>query len=242
MNVLSLYASIDLLAGRVARLFKGDPDKATFYEGSPLSYASKWVGEGADWLHIIDLDAALERGDNMEEIRLIIKNVKAPIQVGGGIRSVERAEELIKAGASRVIISSIFFKDRNEAERIIDKIGVGNVAVALDCDGSGFAAIRGWKEKTKIHMVDALNEIMQLGIKNVIITDISRDGTLAGVSKEFLSIVPQDYRRFVIIAGGVAGVNDVLTVADMGFSGIILGKALYEKKLNIKQLRSMFKT
>ena len=231
--MLKIYAAIDLFNGRVARLVKGMQDNVTYYPLSPLDYAKRWVEEGADWLHVIDLNAALGTGNNLELIKNIVREVKNPVQVGGGVRSLEYASALLDAGATRVIISSIFFTNREEARKILTTYGAEHVIIALDSDSSGTVVIKGWKEKTQLKLHELLPEVLKFGFNEVLVTDISRDGTLMGVDGGFLNLIPEKMRGHVIVAGGISRIGDILMLSKLGFAGAVLGKALYENVLSV---------
>ena len=236
--MLKIYAAIDLFNGRVARLFKGRKDDVTYYPLQPREYARKWAEEGADWLHIIDLNAVLGDGNNLEVIKNVVRDLDVPVQVGGGVRNLEYALALLEAGASRVIISSVFFTDRKEASRILTTLGPEHVIIALDCDSSGVVMIKGWREATRLKVSDLLPRVLEFGFNEVLVTDVTRDGTLLGVSRDFLNLIPAELRGNVIIAGGVARLGDILLLSEFGFSGVVLGKALYENILTVSTART----
>lgn len=240
--MLKIYAAIDLFNGRVARLVKGRREDVTYYPLQPLEYAKKWMEEGADWLHVIDLNAAFGIGNNVEIIREIVRGVDIPVQVGGGVRTLEYASKLLEAGASRVIISSVFFTDRKEAVRILSTHGPEHVIIALDCNPQGVVMIKGWKEAAQVKVPELLPKVLDLGFKEVLVTDVTRDGTLLGVNGSFLSLIPAELRGNVIIAGGVARLGDLLLLSRSGFSGVILGKALYESVMSVSTARMALST
>ena len=236
-----LYAAIDLFRGRVARFVRGDPSNAQFYAGDPVFYANKWAGEGDDWLHIVDLDSAIGMGDNYVIIAEIVAGARIPTQVGGGIRSLEKAIRLIEMGVNRIVISSVLFTGKEKAVRIIDAVGGDKVMAALDFDERGYVKIRGWREETSMHLRDALEYVSRLGIENIMVTDIIRDGTLSGVNPVVLEKIPERYRERIVVAGGIANVDDVLKVRKLGFRGVILGKSIYENRINLASLSKLIK-
>ncbi|MEM4189382.1 MAG: 1-(5-phosphoribosyl)-5-[(5-phosphoribosylamino)methylideneamino] imidazole-4-carboxamide isomerase [Candidatus Caldarchaeum sp.] len=237
--MFKVYAGLDLFRGRVARLLRGDPSKATFYPHAPQHYASRWLSEGAEKLHVIDLDAALELGDNLQLISGLVKSLNAWVQVGGGVRSLERAAALVDAGVSRVIISSLYFEKRDEALEILRLLGRERVAVGLDCGADGHVRMKGWRERTGLSLEEAVQQTISDGFKNIVVTDTSRDGTLQGINKEMLEKISAEVRSRVVFGGGVSSVEDILTLREMGFAGVIVGKALYEETVDLKHVRTV---
>ena len=237
--MFEVLASIDLVGGRVARLTRGDPREARFYEKSPEEYARLWSRAGFGMLHIVDIDAALGGGDNLSVIGRVINSSEIPAQVGGGVRSLERAERLIQLGAARVIISSIIFKQRDTALAILRELGGDRVVAALDFDENGEVLIYGWRSGAGYKLVDALREISALGFELFMTTSTSRDGTLRGIDEATLRTIPDELRGRILVAGGIASVEDVLKLRDMGFGGAILGKAIYEGAVSIADLKRL---
>ncbi|MDJ0269100.1 MAG: 1-(5-phosphoribosyl)-5-[(5-phosphoribosylamino)methylideneamino] imidazole-4-carboxamide isomerase [Aigarchaeota archaeon] len=238
-RMFEVLASIDLVGGRVARLTRGDPRETRFYEKSPEEYAGLWSGAGFSMLHIVDIDAALGCGDNLDVIERILSRAGIPAQVGGGVRSLERAKMLIQLGAARVIISSIIFKQRDAALAILRELGGDRVVAALDFDEHGEVLIYGWRGGSGYKLVDALREISALGFERFMTTSTSRDGTLRGIDTTTLSTIPNEMRSQILAAGGIANVEDVLKLRDMGFGGAILGKAIYEGAISPEGLRRL---
>ncbi|MCS7129592.1 MAG: 1-(5-phosphoribosyl)-5-[(5-phosphoribosylamino)methylideneamino] imidazole-4-carboxamide isomerase [Candidatus Caldarchaeum sp.] len=237
--MFTVYAGIDLFKGRVARLLKGDPSKATYYPYTPSQYAERWLGEGADGLHVVDLDAALETGDNLDVITGFVKSLNAWVQAGGGVRSMSRARALRDAGVSRVIMSSLYFINRQEALRILEALGSEAVALALDFRDDLTVVARGWREKTSLKLGEAVEAALSDGFIHVVATDTSRDGTLQGINTTIPTQIQERHRRHITYAGGVSSVEDVLTLKRLGFEAVVVGKALYEEKLSLKKLKSL---
>ncbi len=235
--MFQVFAGLDLFRGRVARLVRGRAEEAFYYPGSAEEYARRWVEEGADWLHVIDLDAALGVGDNFQTISTLVRCVKAPAQVGGGVRSLEKAYSLMDAGAARVIVSSMYFKDRGKALELVETLGPERVAVGLDVDGEGFIVVAGWREKTSSRLVEAVEKALGDGFKNILVTDTSRDGTLQGVNTALLRQIPMESRRYIVFGGGVSTVEDVISLKRHGFAGAVLGRALYEGGIGLQRVK-----
>ncbi|MEM4382151.1 MAG: 1-(5-phosphoribosyl)-5-[(5-phosphoribosylamino)methylideneamino] imidazole-4-carboxamide isomerase [Candidatus Caldarchaeum sp.] len=235
--MFTVYAGIDLFNGRVARLWKGDPAKATYYPYGPSHYARRWLSEGADALHVVDLNAALELGDNTEVITSFVKSLNAFVQVGGGVRSLARATALRDAGASRIIVSSLYFTRREEALKVLDILGAEHLALSLDCR-EDFVVVRGWSVKTETRLAEAVDAALSDGFRHIVLTDTSRDGTLQGVNSKLVHAVEKSHRSHITYAGGVSSVDDVLTLRRLGYEGAILGKALYEETLSLERVRN----
>ena len=186
---MQLIPAIDLMNGKIVRLSKGDPKTAKVYEekfGTPLEAAKRWRDEGAGKLHIIDLDAAFALGNNHALIAEIAKNVKLPIQVGGGIRNYEAAEKLFQTGITQVILGALAFSDPSAIGKIQRQFGFDSVIVALD-NKEGRVMVEGWKTETAMSVDDALEKYTKLGVRNFLITSIAQDGMLNGPDLQTLS-------------------------------------------------------
>ncbi|MEM4718993.1 MAG: 1-(5-phosphoribosyl)-5-[(5-phosphoribosylamino)methylideneamino]imidazole-4-carboxamide isomerase [Nitrososphaerota archaeon] len=227
--------SIDLMDGKVVRLLRGDPRQARFYDniGDPVTIAKTWESMGAQLIHVVDLDAALGRGDNVRVMREIISAVKIPIQVGGGIRSIERARQLISLGAGRIVIGSLAFKDVNALEALLDEIGPERIVVALD-HSMGIVMIDGWRENTGMRLREAAKMLIDMGVSFLLITSIQRDGSLTGPDIENLRKV-LDLNARVMASGGIRCLEDIMALKELGVYGVIVGRALYEGRLDLRE-------
>lgn len=235
--MFQVFAAVDVLDGRVARLVRGRREEAVFYDGSATDYVGRWVSEGADWIHLVDLNAALGLGDNEPLLIDVVRNANVRVQVGGGVRDVTKAERLVRAGAQRVVIGSLYYKSRNEASKVLRVLGDEHVAVAVDFAEGGKVLVHGWREQTSLHVSEAVETVLADGFKHVLVTDVSRDGTLAGVNPQILSTIPSGCRKAVVVGGGVASLSDVLKICEMGFAGVVLGKALYEGRVRLRDVK-----
>lgn len=224
------------MKGKVVRLTKGDPEKATFYDsmGTPLEIAKKWQDEGAQRLHIIDLDAAFGKPDNLEVITEIAKTTELPIQVGGGIRSVEVAQRLLNAGIQYVILGSLAFSDPYAIVQLQKEFSPERVIVALD-HREGVIMVEGWTSSTSVSLRDALAEYASLGAKSFLITSITKDGTLKGPDLGILEEACQYSHKGVIAAGGIGTLEDLQAIKKVGAEAAVVGKALYEGKFTLKE-------
>ncbi|MEM1655651.1 MAG: 1-(5-phosphoribosyl)-5-[(5-phosphoribosylamino)methylideneamino]imidazole-4-carboxamide isomerase [Nitrososphaerota archaeon] len=227
--------SIDLMDGKVVRLLRGDPRQARFYDniGDPVTIAKTWESMGAQLIHVVDLDAALGRGDNVRIMREIISAVKIPIQVGGGIRSIERARQLISLGAGRIVIGSLAFKDVNALEALLDEVGPERIVVALD-HSMGIVVIDGWRENTGMRLREAAKMFIDMGVSFLLITSIQRDGSLTGPDIENLRKV-LDLNARVMASGGIRCLEDIMALKELGVYGVIVGRALYEGRLDLRE-------
>lgn len=234
---MQLIPAIDLMGGQIVRLTKGKAETAISYEakfGTPLQAAERWKAEGAGKLHIIDLDAAFGIGDNREVIAEIAKNISLPIQVGGGIRSYEAAEKLLKTGITQVILGSIAVNDPSVITTIQRRFGPDSVIVALD-NRDGRIMVEGWQTETAMTVDDALCRYTQLGVQTFLITSIAQDGMLTGPDLKTLSGAVLYEGVNIIAAGGIGSIGDLVALKEIGCSGAVIGKALYEGRFTLKE-------
>ena len=230
---MKIIPAIDLLDGKVVRLTKGDPSFSKVYSNNPVDIARRYKNQGAEYLHIVDLSAALDRGDNSDIIKLILKAVDIRIEVGGGIRDKEKAKEFVSLGAQRIIVGTKSL-DENFLEDLRQSIGSDKLAVSADIIDS-HVAVSGWQEKSSYKIIDFIEYIKDLGIKWLIYTDISRDGTLEGINIEDIKKISSFEGLNVIISGGISSVDDLKKIKKEAPSvwGVIIGKALYEDKIDL---------
>jgi phosphoribosylformimino-5-aminoimidazole carboxamide ribotide isomerase len=233
---MQVIPAIDLMKGKVVRLTKGAPNTAKIYEhlGSPVEVALKWKSEGAKRIHIIDLDAAFSRGDNRNVIAEIAKATELPIQVGGGIRSYEAAEKLLATGISHVILGALAFSDPRAITKILKQFGPEHVIVALD-NKDGKIMVEGWQTATEYSIAKAMTKFREIDVRNFFITSIAVDGTLQGPDLEILSEASKTPDVDIIAAGGIGGINDLIALKNVGVKGVVVGKALYEGRFDLKE-------
>jgi phosphoribosylformimino-5-aminoimidazole carboxamide ribotide isomerase len=233
MNVIP---AIDLIKGKVVRLSRGDPATAKVYDqwGAPVQVAMKWKSQGAKRLHIIDLDAAFSTGDNTAVLADIVCTSGLPIQVGGGIRTVNTAEKLLKLGANYVILGALAFSDPEGIPQIQRKFGADAVIVALD-NKAGKVMVEGWKTQTAFTMSEALEKFVKLGARSFLITSIVQDGMLQGPDLGTLREAATYPDVEIIAAGGIGSLNDLVALKKVGVEGVVVGKALYEGRFTLKE-------
>ena len=237
MIIMQLIPAIDLMNGKIVRLTRGEAKTAKIYEskfGSPVEAAKRWRDEGAGKLHIIDLDAAFSLGDNHSVIDEVAKNVKLPIQVGGGIRSYETAEKLFQLGITQVILGALAFSDPSAIGKIQRKFGPESLIVALD-NKDGLIMVEGWKTATAMTMDDALEKYTGLGVRRFLITSIAQDGMLNGPDLQTLSQAAAYSNVKIVAAGGIGSIGDLVALKEIGVEGAVIGKALYEGRFTLKE-------
>ncbi|MBC8224352.1 1-(5-phosphoribosyl)-5-[(5-phosphoribosylamino)methylideneamino] imidazole-4-carboxamide isomerase [Candidatus Bathyarchaeota archaeon] len=224
---MMVIPAIDIMDGQVVRLTKGDQEARTSYRdlGSPLDVARRWWSEGAEYLHVIDLDATLSRGDNRGLVQAIVDDLQIPIQFGGGIRSLESARGLLDKGVDRIILGSLAMKSPEGVASLREEYGEDRIVIALD-HRRGVVLDKGWKGSTGRPLEEALREFTDLGLKWFLITDTDRDGTLEGPDTETYTKLSE--RASIIASGGVGSLGDLGTLGGTGVEAVVVGKALYE--------------
>jgi phosphoribosylformimino-5-aminoimidazole carboxamide ribotide isomerase len=225
--------AIDLREGKAVRLTRGDPSTETAYADDPVALAERFQTEGARRLHVVDLDAALEEGSNAEIVRQICLAVAIPVQVGGGVRTLEDVGRLIEVGASRAILGTAAAADPAFVARAVEEYAE-RVVVAVDVRG-GKLMIRGWQEEGP-ELEAAVPALTEAGAPRFLVTSVARDGTLAGPDLRLCSRVLELTDRPVIASGGVRTADDVWALRDLGCEAVVTGKALYERTLKLAQV------
>lgn len=230
-----LFPAIDIRGGKCVRLLKGRFDQETVFADRPADMAIKWQTQGGKYLHLVDLDGALQgRPVNLEAIGDIIANVNVPIQLGGGIRNIESIEAWLEAGVSRVILGSIAVKNPDLVKEACHKFGE-RIVVGIDAK-EGEVAVEGWGISGGVKATELAKRMADVGVARIIYTDISRDGTLSGVNVESTVELARAAGIPVIASGGVASMDDVYKVAAAPeIEGMIIGKALYTGKIDLTE-------
>ncbi len=225
-----IYPAIDIRGGRAVRLVEGDFDRETTFDADPVDAAKRWADAGAEWIHIVDLDGAKDgTGANRDAVRRIRDAVSVPLELGGGIRTTRDIKELTDIGVDRLILGSIAITNPEFVEEAIAAHGDA-IAVGLDARNGKLAA-NGWLDQTEVDALDAAKRFAAAGLKTVIFTDIHRDGTFQGPNIDALSTLIREVPIDVIASGGVGALDDVQNIAAAGASGVIIGSALYHKKI-----------
>jgi len=233
---VQVIPAIDLMKGKIVRLSRGDPKTAKVYGqfGNPVETAKKWKQEGAEKLHIIDLDAAFGTADNLSTIAKITKSIDLPIQVGGGIRTIEAVEKLLTIGISQVILGALAFSNPEVITQIQEKFGSESIIVALD-NKDGKIMVEGWKTPTTFGIKEALEKFTKLNVNTFLITSITKDGTLSGPDLDTLSKACRYPNVDIIAAGGISSLNDLAALKWVGVKAAVVGKALYEGRFTLKE-------
>lgn len=233
-------AAIDILDNQVVRLVKGKLENKTVYDNDPIEVAKKWESQGVDGLHLVDLNAALNVGKNNADIILkILDSVSIPIQVAGGIRSLNNINKLLDKNKSiKVVIGTVAFKEPDIINKITKK-KLGRIIISVDHNKED-VMISGWKEFSGMKLLDAIKVYNDLGINEFLITNIDKDGTLEGPDIETLVKINKNFKDIKIIAsGGVSNIVDIIKLRNTNCYAVILGKALYDKKLEIYQVQKV---
>ena len=234
---MKLIPAIDLMNGKCVRLFKGDFNKRKDFTKEPHEQAQYWESEGAECMHIVDLDAAKSGNpSNDKTIKEIVKTVNIPIQIGGGIRSQERIEQLFSYGIDKVIMGTSAIENKELVKYLSNKFP-GRIIVGIDAK-DGRVSTRGWLEQSNILATDLVKEFSSFKIANFIVTDINTDGTLEGTNEAFIKDILNITDIPVIASGGIGSISDLLSLIKFesyGLYGVIVGKALYENKFTINE-------
>ncbi len=232
-----IIPAIDIKDGKVVRLWQGDFSKATVYSENPLEMAVFWEKEGAQFLHLVDLDGALEgRPRNLEFIREICSLIKVPVQAGGGLRRKTDVSDLLSGGVERIIIGTRACEDIGWLAELVKEFPQ-RIVVSLDIK-EGFLFTDGWTRKTSIKAEEFVGELKSIGLELFIFTDVERDGTLKGLYLDYIHRILSLAKIRIILAGGIGSLEDIKLLkplAEEGLSGVIVGRALYEKKFSLKE-------
>lgn len=231
-----VFPAIDIKDGKCVRLTQGEFDKVKVFSDKPYEMAQNWEKSGAKYIHLVDLDGALE-GElkNRDTIKEILKNITIPAQIGGGIRNIERIKELLDLGISRVILGTAAIKNPEMVKEAVEKFGADKIVVGIDAK-NGKVAIKGWVEVTEKDAVELAIEMKALGVERIIYTDIAKDGMLTGINITELKNIAVKSGIKVIASGGVSSIEDIKLVKEnevLGIEGVITGKAIYEGKLDL---------
>ena len=239
---MKIIPAIDLMDGKVVRLYKGDPKNKTIYSDNPVEIAKKWEFAGADMIHVVDLDATLGSGENLQIIQEISKNISIPLQVAGGLRSEEKISKVLDF-ASRVVIGTIAMQlKESEQENILSDFiqTFGNDRIVISIDHiDGKIVTHGWQNTTDLDLYDVTNEFVKYGFTEFLTTNVSRDGTLEGPDIESLKKICEIRNCNVIASGGISKIRDVENVKMINPFGVILGKALYEGLVSIEEAKKI---
>jgi phosphoribosylformimino-5-aminoimidazole carboxamide ribotide isomerase len=229
-----VYPAIDIRGGRCVRLVEGDFNRETVFDADPADAARRWASRGAEWLHVVDLDGAVEgKSINIEAIEAIRRSVDIPIQLGGGLRTLDAVASAFAFGIDRAILGSAALRSPDLVAQIVER-WPGRIAVGLDARDGKLAA-DGWLKLTDITPEALAGELHRVGIEHFIFTDISRDGTLAGPNLVALSDLISSIDANLIASGGVGRIQDVEAIRETGAAGVIIGRALYDGRVELAE-------
>lgn len=231
-----IYPAIDLKDGQAVRLQQGDMDKSTVYGENPAEVAKTFESAGAKWIHVVDLNGAFAgKSKNLDAIKSIIASVSIPVQIGGGIRTMENINTMInEVGIQRVILGTAAAKNPQLVKDAVKKYG-DKIAVGIDAKDS-YVAVNGWAETSSILAVDLTKQMKNAGVTTFIYTDISKDGMMEGPNISETKIISEIGGIDVILSGGISNKQDILNAKEAGFAGAITGKAIYTGAIDLKEV------
>lgn len=244
MSPFTIYPAIDLRNSQVVRLQEGDPARQTTYGNDPAQIAERWLAAGARWLHVVNLDGAFEENDteNHKALCSILEMTKrsgVQVQFGGGIRSIEAVERLLSLGVSRVVLGTIAVEHPQLVADAIKTFGAARIAVGIDAR-EGLVRTRGWQSESGISAAELALRLRDVGVRTIVFTDISRDGLGSGLNIQSTRALADTSGLDVIASGGVHTLNDVLAAREANLAGVIIGRALYEGTVDLKEALNLF--
>ena len=233
---MKIIPAIDLMDGKVVRLVKGDPKNKTIYSDNPVEIAKKWEKAGADRIHVVDLDATLGSGSNFQTIKKIAREITIPIHAAGGLRNEETISDALSF-ADKIVIGTFAFKNKENLSEILAKFGKKKFIISVD-QLNGKIVINGWRQSTGIELITGIEDFLKIGLSEFLLTSVERDGTLLGPDIDSLSKACKIKNAMIIASGGISDLKDVIAVKKCGVTGVILGKALYDGKISIEEVRA----
>jgi phosphoribosylformimino-5-aminoimidazole carboxamide ribotide isomerase len=229
-----IYPAIDIIGGKCVRLQQGSYSDVTVFGDNPAEMAEKWEEQGAQYLHVVDLDGARSgKSENAEVIREIANTLSIPVQLGGGIRSLDTIEKMLSCGVSRIILGTSAVNNQEMLKAALKEYNE-KIVVGIDAK-DGMVAIHGWEKTSDLTAIDFARKVEKLGAKTIIYTDISRDGMLKGPNLIAMADMAKNVSIDVIASGGVSCLKDITDLKTTGVSGVIVGKALYTGNINLTE-------
>lgn len=233
-----IFPAIDIRGGKCVRLIKGDFNQETVFSDRPEIMAKKWQDEGGKYLHLVDLDGALAgKSQNLATVEMILKTVDIPVELGGGIRTMENIETVLDMGVSRVILGSVAVKNPQLVKDACKKYGSERIVVGIDAK-DGIVAVDGWGVSGNVEAKELAKKMALGGVKHIIYTDISRDGTLSGVNAQATAEIALYSGVKVVASGGVSSIEDIKLLKQYeadGIEGVIVGKSIYTGSLSLPE-------
>ena len=237
---MQLYPAIDMKNGKCVRLTQGLFDNVKVYGDSPADMAKLWVSQGATFLHLVDLDGALAgHSVNESAIRAVVQQVDVPVELGGGLRSIEAVKSMLDLGVSRCIIGTKAAERPEFIRELVDAFGPERIVAGVDAK-EGMVAVDGWERTSEMTASDLCLKMKEYGVQHIVYTDISRDGMLSGPNVTYTKMLTEKTGLDVIASGGVSCMEDLDMLYENGISGVIIGKALYENKIHLTEAFKKF--
>jgi phosphoribosylformimino-5-aminoimidazole carboxamide ribotide isomerase len=233
---VKIIPAIDIMEGQVVRLLRGRPEDKTVYFDDPIKVAMQWEKNGADMIHVVDLDATLGRGSNFETIKKIVQSLSIHTQVAGGLRTRQIIDEAL-GFSERIVLGTVAFSNTSLLDEISSEYDKKRIVISVD-HSDGTVVTHGWQKSEGVSLFLALDMFTQKGFSEFLITNVTRDGTLSGPDLENLGKACTRWAN-VIASGGISGIPDVVKVKECGAYGVILGKALYDGKITIEEAKKI---
>ncbi|MDE6469906.1 MAG: 1-(5-phosphoribosyl)-5-[(5-phosphoribosylamino)methylideneamino]imidazole-4-carboxamide isomerase [Eubacterium sp.] len=227
-----IFPAIDIIGGKPVRLYKGDFSTAKQVAADALETAESFVKAGCEWIHMVDLDGSLKKEPvNADTFISVAKQTSLKVELGGGIRTMKDIDFYVNNGISRIILGSVALKNPQLVKEAVKEFG-DMIAIGIDAK-NGYAATEGWVESSDVYFTDLAKQMEDVGVKTIIFTDISKDGTLSGPNLEQLNEINDAVSCNITASGGVTNMNDIINLRDNGLYGAICGKSIYESTLNL---------
>lgn len=234
---MRVIPAIDLMGGKVVRLLRGNPADKTVYGEDPVAVMRRWEADGADMLHIVDLDATLGSGSNLKIVRDMCRLATVPVEIAGGLRTPRAVSTLLDSiDGSRTVVGTLAFADRPALRALLARHGPRRIVVSVDHSG-GSILVRGWQSDTGVPLLDGVRSLLEGGAREFLLTDVGRDGTMGGPDLEWLGRACAVPGAAVIASGGISSAADVGLVKKAGAAGVVLGRALYEGRVTIQEAK-----
>ena len=239
---MRVIPAIDLMGGQVVRLLRGNPADKTVYSDDPLAVARRWEDDGADMLHIVDLDAAIGGGSkggggNLPIVRDLCRLARVPVEIAGGLRTEDAVSSMLdSAPESRVVVGTLAFAERAALRRLLERYGPHRIVVSADHSG-GSIVVDGWRRDTGVPLLDGVASLVRDGAREFLLTDVGRDGAMTGPDLDWLRRACAVPRASVIASGGISSADDVGLVRRAGAAGVVLGRALYEGRVSVQEAK-----